>query len=48
MYLLYFCKFSDNIYLVATAKTYVNNRAQRCDSDGADSNVAALTVTALG
>ena len=23
-------------------------RAQRCDSDGADSNITALTVTALG
>ena len=45
-------RLDTDVHSAVTAKTSTalsqRKRAQRCDSDGADSNVTALTVTALG
>ena len=45
-------RLDTDVHSVMTAKTstalWQRKRAQRCDSDGADSNYTALTVTALG
>ena len=45
-------RLDTDVHSVVTAKRstalWQRKRAKRCDSDGADSNVTALTVTALG
>ena len=39
-------RLDTDVHSAVSAKTL--KRAQRCDRDGTDSNVTALTVTALG